>query len=178
VPVPFTRFAADHVALWEGPSVEIPGTDVSLRLQLGKTRYELPVRITLERFDLEYYPGGQKLGAIPRDYKATLTIESRQTGETIVDVAHLNNPVYWPRGWTGGSWAFFQAQWDPQGQRWTILGVGSRHGTWLMLTGCIMIFGGLLYAFYVKPLIIRRNKVAALAVAARDPRRRPEMAGA
>jgi ABC-type branched-subunit amino acid transport system permease subunit len=36
-----------------------------------------------------------------------------------------------------------------------------------MLTGCIMIVLGFLYAFYVKPIVIRRMKAGALARAAR-----------
>jgi len=162
VPVPFTRFAADSVSLWQGPEVNVPGARGALRLQLGNTRYALPVRITLERFDLDFYPGGRLLGATPRDFRSTLSIEDKQTGEPMVAVAHLNNPVYWPSGLWGGSWTFFQAQWDPQGQRWTILGVGNRHGTWLMLIGCVMIFAGLIYAFWCKPLIVRRMKANAI----------------
>ena len=48
---------------------------------------------------------------------------SRQwTGTSVTDVAHMNHPIYFG----SGSWLFFQAQWDPDGQRWTVLGVGNR----------------------------------------------------
>ena len=82
---------------------------------------------------------------------------SKRTG-----VAHLNNPVYF--GGIGDSyWTFFQAQWDAEAQRFTVLGVGNRPGVWIMTLGCVMIVLGVLYAFYVKPLIIRRMKEKALA---------------
>jgi hypothetical protein len=43
-----------------------------------------------------------------------------------------------------------------------------------MTTGCAMIFVGLMYAFYLKPIIIRRMKARAIAAAqakaaAREP---------
>jgi hypothetical protein len=74
----------------------------------------------------------------------------------------MNHPVYFD----GGSWLFFQAQWDPEGQRWTILGVGNRPGVPVMIGGCVMIVMGVLYAFYVKPIVIRRMKQKALQKAA------------
>jgi hypothetical protein len=74
----------------------------------------------------------------------------------------LNSPIYYDRG----NWIFFQAGYDPDGQSSTI-GVGNRPGVVVMLTGCIMIVLGLLYAFYVKPIVIARMKAAAIAEAGR-----------
>lgn len=177
VPVPFMQWAADARGQWDGPVIKLPGTDAAVQLQLGNTQYELPARITLEKFELEHYMGGSAEVGIPRDFKSTLSIEDKATGEKMVDVAHMNHPVYFPPGLFGKSWTFFQAQWDPQGQRWTVLGVGNRHGTWTMTLGCVMIFIGLLYAFYLKPIIIRRMKDQALLKAAGAKRNRPlEMA--
>jgi len=50
-----------------------------------------------------------------------------------------------------------------------------------MLTGFVMIVAGLMYAFYLKPLIIRRMKQNALAAAAAKkaaPRKTAELVGA
>ena len=88
-------------------------------------------------------------------------------GEKLVDVAQMNNPVYYD----GGRWLFFQAQWDPEGQKWTVLGIGNRPGVFVMIAGCVMIFIGLMYAFYVKPVIIRKMKQKALAEALRKKAR-------
>jgi hypothetical protein len=82
-------------------------------------------------------------------------------GNQTVDVASNNSPVYFD----GGRWIFFQAGYDPQGQFSTI-GVGNRPGVTIMLTGCIMIVCGIIYAFYVKPVVVRRMKAAALVRAA------------
>jgi len=115
----------------------------------------LPARLTLDRFDAIPYDGLGKSGSsLMRDFCSTLTIEDRTTGDKTTDVAHMNHPVYFG----SGSWLFFQAQWDPQGQRWTVLGIGNRPGVNVMILGCVLIVCGLLYAFYAKPLIIRRMK--------------------
>ncbi|MBT7351028.1 MAG: hypothetical protein HN811_01060 [Phycisphaerae bacterium] len=42
-----------------------------------------------------------------------------------------------------------------------MLGVGNRNGVWMMLAGCVLSVIGMIYAFYVKPMIKRR---AALGV--------------
>lgn len=176
VPVPFMQWAEDAQQRWDGPVLRLPGSTATIQLQLGNTQYELPAKITLEKFELEHYMGGSAEVGIPRDFKSTLSIEDKATGERMVDVAHMNHPVYFPPGLFGKSWTFFQAQWDPDGQRWTVLGVGNRHGTWTMTIGCVMIFVGLLYAFYIKPIIIRRMKKQALLKAADAQRRRaPKM---
>jgi hypothetical protein len=130
----------------------------------------MPAKVTLEKFDLVNYPGGTINSGVFRDFKSTLTIEERN-GNRRTAVAHLNNPVYFG-GFGDSYWTLFQAQWDPDGQRWTVLGVGNRPGVWIMITGCVMIFVGVLYAFYVKPIIIRRMKrraIEAASIARRMP---------
>ncbi len=167
VAAPYLPYLMEHPEEWNGPIVEIPGTGAAVQLQLGRTMWRLPVAVTLERFDLEHYPGGAVMGGMPRDFISTLRLEDRETGRVVVDQARMNHPVYYPPGLTGKTWTFFQAQWDPQGQRWTVLGVGTRHGTWVMVLGCILIAAGLMWAFYLKPIIIRRMKAKALAAAGR-----------
>ena len=68
-----------------------------------------------------------------------------------------------------GFW-FFQSQWDPpdqarfqgdvasMGLNYTVLGVGNRHGVWIQLAGGTLMVLGMLYAFYVKPVLIRRRQ--------------------
>ena len=71
-----------------------------------------------------------------------------------------------------GLW-FFQSQWDPPdprgvrtggvpsaGRNFTVLGVGNRRGVWTMLFGSTLSVIGMMYAFYLKP-ILRRRKIAA-----------------
>jgi hypothetical protein len=68
-----------------------------------------------------------------------------------------------------GYW-FYQSQWDPpdgmsQGLNYTVLGVGNREGVWVQLAGSVLMVLGMLYAFYVKPVVIRRRADAAVAAA-------------
>lgn len=64
----------------------------------------------------------------------------------------------------GDLW-FFQSQWDPpdstsQGLNYTVLGVGNRHGVFTMLFGsCLAVFG-MIWTFYVKPMIKRKRQLA------------------
>jgi hypothetical protein len=168
--VPFSQYAAEDFSRWSGPEILIPGANRTLRLQLGNSVHPMPARVTLERFDLIPYAGGDKTGgSLMRDFKSTLRIVNPDTGAETTGVAHMNNPVYLERSnpWfvPDESWLLFQAQWDPGGQRWTVLGVGNRPGVTTMTVGSIMIGVGLLYAFYVKPIIIQRMKQRALSAA-------------
>jgi len=77
-----------------------------------------------------------------------------------------------------GLW-YFQAQWDPpdtavaEGERaslglnYTVLGVGNRNGVYTQLLGCCISVLGMIYAFYVKPVIKRRRQEEVLAGLAR-----------
>ncbi len=151
-----------YETIWNGPSIALPGSSARLELQLGNRRRQLPAKITLKSFELVHYPGGSGLKGPFRDFKSTIVVTD-PTGNIApyTAVAHMNNPVHFDNG----RWAFFQAAWDPQGQRWTVLGVGSRPGVWIMVTGCIMMGVGLIYAFYLKPVIIRNMKRKAIAQA-------------
>jgi hypothetical protein len=160
VPVPFSQWAAEPVVAWNNGSVMIPGAAAPLQMQLGQTRLPLPARVTLEKFELVMYPGAVGTNGIPRDFRASIAIDDEKH-PVVHDIAYMNHPVYW--GGLGDSyWTFFQAQWDPDGQRYTVLGVGNRPGTWIMTAGCVLIVIGLLYAFYLKPIIIERMKQAAI----------------
>jgi hypothetical protein len=162
VVVPFTDEAGD--VPWDGGMVQLPGVNTTLQLQLGNTRRQLPARISLNRFELIPYPGGDANNprSLMLDFRSTLTVDDLDSGEQTIDVAHMNHPVYF----RGGDWLFFQAAYDGENHQWTQLGVGNRPGVRIMILGCVMIFVGLAYAFYAKPLVIRRMKQRALAKAA------------
>jgi hypothetical protein len=157
--VPFADNAAE--SQWEGGDLKLPdGTP--MQVQLGNTRLQLPAKLTLAKFELVPYRGGDTgEGSMMRDFRSTLVVEDPKTGESATSVAHMNSPIYFG----SGSWLFFQAQYDPQ-QRWTVLGVGNRPGVGMMLMGFLLVVVGLMYAFYLKPIIIRRMKEKALAQAA------------
>jgi hypothetical protein len=173
VAVPYAQWAYD-TRVWQGGSVPLEGTPFVMQLQLGNTPRPMPARVTLDSFELVNYMGGSpQTTNLFRDFKSHVTIFEPHNGRSRKGVAHMNNPIYF--GGLGDShWALFQAQWDPQGQRFTVLGIGNRPGVWVMTLGCAMIAVGLLYAFYVKPALIRRMKQRALQQAAsrgRAPKR-------
>lgn len=163
VAVPFSQWPLE--GSWQGGEVDLAGTPYRLQLQLGNTCLPMPARVTLEKFELVNYMGGTpQTTNLFRDFKSTLTIVELENGRTRQGVAHMNNPVYF--GGIGDSeWTLFQAQFDKE-QRWTVLGVGNRPGVWIMTAGCVLITVGLLYAFYLKPIIIRKMKEKALREAA------------
>jgi hypothetical protein len=69
-----------------------------------------------------------------------------------------------------GFW-FFQAQWDPpdrprfegdppsRGLNYTVLGVGNRNGVNVQLAGCCIAVLGMIYTFYLRPVIKRRRQM-------------------
>ncbi len=146
---------------WTMGVVQIPGASAPLQLQLGFTCRPMPVALHLKNFDMVPYPGGLTTGSgMFRDFRSTLEMTDPD-GDSETQVASLNSPIYYDHG----NWIFFQAGYDPDGQSSTV-GVGNRPGVDIMLAGCIMIVTGLLYAFYLKPIVIRRMKQNAIARAA------------
>jgi hypothetical protein len=168
VPVPCDLYAApDPMVLepmipWAMGVVQIPGANAALQLQLGYTCRPMPVALQLKSFEMVPYSGGMATSnTMFRDFRSTLEMTDGD-GHVETDVTSLNSPIYYDHG----NWIFFQAGYDPDGQSSTI-GVGNRPGVVVMLTGCVMIVMGLLYAFYVKPIVIRRMKAGAMARAGR-----------
>ena len=41
---------------------------------------------------------------------------------------------------------------------YTVLGVGNRHGAYIQLLGCCIAVIGMIYAFYIKPVIKQRER--------------------
>ena len=54
------------------------------------------------------------------------------------------------------NWTLFQSGAAQDHWSYTILGVGNRHGIVAMVIACTLITIGCMYAFYVKPILIRR----------------------
>jgi hypothetical protein len=151
--------------------VALPGGKGKLQFQFYNARVALPARIRLEKFEAKPYDGATVANsAVFRDFRSTITVFDSDTGKNQTSEMYMNNPVYFD----GGKWIFFQSGWDPQGQRFSIVGVGNRPGVVTMTVGCVMIFVGLLWAFYVKPIIIARMKRSALEKAAQAGKLKPQ----
>lgn len=170
VPVTFDPFAMNNQ--FRGQKIQVPGAQEPFQLVLGKQRRPLPVAVRLEGFEATPYAGGDVSGnSFMRDFKSNITFFDRDSQGTAQRAsASLNRPAFYEksRGWLApkDSWVFAQARWDPSNTDFTALQVGNRPFTTNMTVACGLIFGGLLYAFYLKPVIIRRMKANALRVAA------------
>ncbi|MBG84640.1 MAG: hypothetical protein CMJ40_08855 [Phycisphaerae bacterium] len=121
----------------------------------------LPSTVSLKGFDVSSHVGG-----FTGDVSSVLNWISHvrfddDRGSVLSDVS-VNNPSE-----RNGYW-YFQSQWDPPeratesspavaGLNYTILGVGNRNGVWTMLGGSVLSVIGMIYAFYIKPMIKRRR---------------------
>ncbi len=126
----------------------------SLELMYSRWREKLPSPVALDRFVLETHPGGED----PSDFISLVRFDESAGWSDVLEVKS-NHPQR-----HGDLW-YFQAMWDPYAQAHTVLGVGNRNGVHGMLAGVIISIAGMVYAFYVKPTLIRRRKRAALAAA-------------
>jgi hypothetical protein len=144
-----------EVAIGDGRRVE---------LMFSRQRRKLPSPAVLEDFVMDTHIGGftgQNFSVL----NWTSEVRFRDGDEwTDVQRVSVNHPQ------EHGGYSYYQAQWDPPdaargygGLNFTVLGVGNRHGVNTMLLGCCLSVLGMVYAFYVKPVIKRRRDRAARA---------------
>lgn len=145
-------------------TINIP-TIGQVTIAFSRQRHRLPFGLTLTDFQMIPYPGS----TIPRDYSSTVDIK-QPDGQTVVGVTRLNNPLVYH------GMKLSQTGWDPGNtrspdndarneagryinqQRYTILGVGNNVGIRIIFIGSCMVVAGIPWAFYIKPLLLRRRK--------------------
>lgn len=116
------------------------------------------MKVALEDFRLETFPGGAR----ERDFISLVRFQEagRWTG---IHKIHSNNPGFH----AAGGFPIHLGPSDPasgyRGMNFTGLGVGNRHGVWVMLCGGVMTVLGTIWAFYIKPLILKRRSVRRAA---------------
>lgn len=132
-----------------------------LELLYSRWREPLPSPVALDRFVLKTYPGGDQ----PSDYISRVRFDEKGAWSDVIEV-RSNQPA------RHGDYWYFQSQYDPRTQSHTVLGVGNRVAVGWMLAGTCLSIAGMLYAFYVKPVLIRRrnrrNAANALSGASAD----------
>lgn len=127
--------------------VDLPGNRGVL-LTFSRLRSALPATVRVSDPVYHTYPGS----GIPKDYVCDFRIESG--GQRRVETLSLNNTVM------VGDFQFSQGSWYPPGSdapTEIVFGAATRPGLPLVWLGCWMICLGLPYAFYVKPLLMRRR---------------------
>ena len=118
-----------------------------------------------ESFGLSTHTGGYS-GATNtiRDFISLLRFETEEGWSEPVQMSS-NNPAT-----MGGFW-YFQSTWDPPargygGMNYTGIGVGNRNGVYIQLAGTCIAVTGMIFAFYIKPIIRRRKQAASRGHAA------------
>ena len=116
-------------------------------------RWELPVEVKLVDFKAVKFAGAMDTY---QDFISTLELTDKKTGEVKHMIASLNNPAM------SHGFGFFQAAWDGREEalpeeRFTTLVVTNRPGLRTMTIGSILVFVGIGYAFYVKPMLRKRT---------------------
>lgn len=148
-------YLPERFRLADGTAVEV---------LFSRERRRLPNPIALEEFELDTHVGGYT-GSVStiRNYVSNLRFLDGGQWTAPRTIA-VNNPTEY-----GGYW-YFQSMWDrPQrdnpagGMNYTGLGVGNRHGVYIQLAGCCLTVAGMIFAFYVKPVLQRRRALESRA---------------
>ena len=132
----------------------------TIQLLFSRRRALLPAPVSLERFEVDSHLGGFT-GSTSSILNWRSIVRFIDESKTELSIS-VNDPQ------SLGDFWFFQSQWDPpdgnsQGLNYTVLGVGNRHGVFTMLFGCCLTVSGMLWAFYVKPMIKRKRQQAVYA---------------
>lgn len=152
--LPGDRFAPTKIKLSDGREIEI---------LYSRQRRPLPQPMTLDRFEVDYQTGGFSGSNLSVDeWRSIVRFDSDATENRDASIVAVNAPAE-----QAGYW-FFQAQWDPPrqgsaGLNYTVLGVGNRAGVVVQLLGCCIAVLGMIYAFYIKPMIKQRQRDAVYA---------------
>jgi hypothetical protein len=134
-----------------------------IEIAFGRERQPLPAPVVLDDFVLTTRVGGftGEVSSI-RDWTSEVRflVDGAWTETKHVST---NAPA------SEGGLSFFQMSWDPPrpgggpndpgsaGLAYTGLGVGNRNGVYTMLFACTLSVVGMMYAFYVKPVLKRRR---------------------
>ncbi|MEE2907056.1 MAG: hypothetical protein VX527_04405 [Planctomycetota bacterium] len=143
------------------PSVMTMPDGRLIEVMYSRQSAPLPSEVSLEGFDVRSHVGGFT-GEVSSVLNWISNVRFEDDGGEVLAPVSVNDPKQ-----REGYW-YFQAQWDPpeqatasssgtNGLNYTILGVGNRNGVWTMLAGSVLSVIGMIYAFYVKPMIRRRR---------------------
>lgn len=143
------------------PTIVVLDDGRAMELLYSRRSAPLPTAVVLEEFTVDTHVGG-----FTGNTSSILNWRSniRFLGEDHGAIVSVNDPQRYGEYW------FFQSQWDPpdaprftgdpgsRGLNYTVLGVGNRRGVFVMLSGVCITVAGMMWAFYVKPVIKRRRQ--------------------
>jgi ABC-type transport system involved in cytochrome c biogenesis permease subunit len=128
--------------------LELPGATGVWELVYSRARHELGAALAARRLSVTYFPGRRGI----QSFHSEIVVQKGRAQPHPATVS-TNQTV------TVRPWTLFQSGFDFENHwSYTILGVGNRVGMWPMNIGWVMVTVGCLYAFYVKPLLLRRAR--------------------
>ena len=132
----------------------------NIEMMFSRQRRGLPTPVALKAFEVDSHLGGFT-GSTSSILNWRSVVTFLDGTDSALEVS-VNDPKAYGDFW------FFQSQWDPpdnasQGLNYTVLGVGNRHGVFPMLLGCCLTVAGMIWAFYVKPMIKRKRQQSVYA---------------
>lgn len=138
-------------------------------VMFSRRRMKLPASIALENFEIDAHLGGYTGSTSTiRNYISHLRFNDG-SGWTKSEPIEVNAPTEY-----GGLW-YFQSTWDKPlggdpggGMNYTGLGIGNRNGVYIQLAGCCLAVIGMIFAFYVKPMMKRKRAVQSRARVSRS----------
>ena len=135
-----------------GEQTSVAFGDEPVSLAYRSPEAALPFQVTLIRFNNESYPGSRMAAT----YESTVRIDDPEQGsfETLVS---MNHPLH-HRGYI-----FFQSSFVEGRPMLSIFSVARAPGLPLVYLGTTLIGVGIIWMFYVKPWLARRQAAQALA---------------
>jgi len=162
--LPTQQYAYRGHFVYQPERFRLPNGEV-VEVLFSRRQLPLPNPIALDSFELDTHFGGYS-GAVStiRNYVSRLRFYDHGHWTDEAETIAVNDPTDY-----GGFW-YFQSMWDKPppsnasaGMNYTGLGVGNRHGVYVQLAGCCLSVIGMIFAFYVKPVLVRRRAEAARA---------------
>ncbi len=137
--------------LW-GEQVRVALGDLPGTIAYRAPEAALPFKVTLVRFNNEPYPGSRMAST----FESTVRVEDPGEGafEALIS---MNHPLH-HRGYI-----FFQSSFVEGRPMMSIFSVARAPGLPLVYLGTTLIGVGIVWMFYVKPWLVRRQAAAALA---------------
>jgi hypothetical protein len=168
--IPFNRYAfPDSQYAYQGRFSYLPrrvtlADGTAAEVMFSRQRRKLPAAIALEDFEIDAHLGGYTGSTSTiRNYISHLRFNDG-SGWTDAEPIQVNAPTEFAGYW------YFQSTWDKpensaagEGMNYTGLGIGNRNGVYVQLGGCCLAVIGMIFAFYVKPMMKRKRAAQSRA---------------
>lgn len=126
--------------------VTLPGESEPWEVVYSRFARDLGVALLPGKLTVTFFPGRESVESWRSDFGVG------QADGSIVPAAVYTNETF-----RAGNWTLFQSGAAKDHWSYTVIGVGNREGIWPMILGCVFITIGCMFAFYVKPILLRRR---------------------